>query len=304
MNAHIPTRLAIGLTACLAVGPVAAQVIDDTPRLAVMSAFDPEWEVLQEGLQDAKTHEINGSPFITGTIEGQDVVLVLSGVSMVNAAMNTQIALDRFDIEAIVFSGIAGGVDPELDIGDVVIPTQWGQYLDAIMARETADGFAIPPWMSSDFEPMGMRHVRNQTVLREGLDDPETRFWFPVDESLLSTAREVAETLSLRECASEGDCLSAAPQIVVGGNGVSGAAFVDNAALREWAFETFDARVLDMESAAVAHVAWANDVPFIAFRSLSDLAGGGEGENEMSTFMGLAASNSAEVMRAFLAALD
>ncbi|WP_375263275.1 5'-methylthioadenosine/S-adenosylhomocysteine nucleosidase [Palleronia sp.] len=304
MNAHTSIHIAVGLTACLAATPLAAQGIDDTPRVAVMSAFDPEWEVLQKGLGNAETHNINGSPFITGMIEGQDVVLVLSGVSMVNAGMNTQIAIDRFKIESIVFSGIAGGVDPELAIGDVVIPEQWGEYLDAIMARETAVGFVIPPWMSSDFAPMGMRHVRNQTVLREGLAESESRFWFPVDEDLLATAREVAEDLSLDECASEGDCLSEAPQIVVGGNGVSGAAFVDNAELREWAFETFDGRVLDMESAAVAHVAWANDVPFIAFRSLSDLAGGGEGENEMSTFMGIAAGNSAKVMRSFMAALD
>jgi adenosylhomocysteine nucleosidase len=58
-----------------------------------------------------------------------------------------------------------------------------------------------------------------------------------------------------------------------------------------------------MESAAVAHVAYANKVPFIAFRSLSDLAGGGEGENEMGTFMGLASANSAAVVTAFIAAL-
>jgi adenosylhomocysteine nucleosidase len=58
-----------------------------------------------------------------------------------------------------------------------------------------------------------------------------------------------------------------------------------------------------MESAAVAHVAYANGIPFIAFRSLSDLAGGGDGENEMATFMQLASNNSAAVVRAFVAAL-
>ncbi len=57
-----------------------------------------------------------------------------------------------------------------------------------------------------------------------------------------------------------------------------------------------------METAATAMVAHSNGVPYIAFRSLSDLAGGGEGENEMGTFMGLAAANSAKVLRAFLAA--
>jgi adenosylhomocysteine nucleosidase len=58
-----------------------------------------------------------------------------------------------------------------------------------------------------------------------------------------------------------------------------------------------------MESAAVAHVAYANQTPFIAFRSLSDLAGGGEGENEIGTFFQLASNNSAAVVKAFLRAL-
>ena len=48
------------------------------------------------------------------------MVLFLSGVSMVNAAMNSQLALERFDVTGIVFSGIACGVDPSLRIGDVV----------------------------------------------------------------------------------------------------------------------------------------------------------------------------------------
>ena len=91
--------------------------------------------------------------------------------------------------------------------------------------------------------------------------------------------------------------------MVVGGNGVSGQAFVDNAALRAWAYTTFQAKVLDMESAAVAQVAFVNGVPFIAFRSLSDLAGGDPGANQARTFFQLASDNSAAVVRAFVAAL-
>jgi adenosylhomocysteine nucleosidase len=97
-------------------------------------------------------------------------------------------------------------------------------------------------------------------------------------------------------------CLTHKPQLVVGGNGVSGQAFVDNAAFRQYAFKTFEANVLDMETAATAMVAHSNGVPYLAFRSLSDLAGGGEGENEMGTFMSVAADNSAKVLLAFLAA--
>ena len=58
-----------------------------------------------------------------------------------------------------------------------------------------------------------------------------------------------------------------------------------------------------METAAVAMVAHANGKPFIAFRSLSDLAGGGSGENEIRTFFELAADNSARVVIAFLKGL-
>ena len=274
------------------------------PRVAVMSAFEPEWIALQEGLEDAATETINGNRFVTGTLEGQPVVLALSGISMVNAAMTTQLLLERFDVEAIVFSGIAGGVDPSLSIGDVVVAERWGQYLDVIMARETEGAFAIPPWMASSFAPMGMMFTRDQTVQSARAEAPETRFWFEADPGLLARAAAVAEGLELPACDAAGACLSEPPEIVVGGNGVSGSAFVDNAALRDWAFDTFEARVLDMESAAVAQVAYANEVPFIAFRSLSDLAGGGEAENEMGTFLSLAAGNSAAVVRAFLAAMD
>ena len=65
----------------------------------------------------------------------------------------------------------------------------------------------------------------------------------------------------------------------------------------------FGAEVLDMESAAVAHVAYVNGVPFIAFRSLSDLAGGDGDANQIHAFLGLAAKNSAAFMKVFLRAL-
>ena len=112
----------------------------------------------------------------------------------------------------------------------------------------------------------------------------------------------MANDAALARCTAEDKCLEAAPRIVVGGSGVSGSAFIDNAAFRTWAFKTFGARVLDMESAAVAHVAYANDVPFIAVRSLSDLAGGGEGANQMEVFLGRAAGNAASVVKALLRA--
>lgn len=291
--------LALAIAAPPAIG---AELLDAKPRIAVVSAFPPEWVALQADLTDSAEHTINGRKFITGKLGGKDVVLFLSGVSMVNAAMTTQSALDRFVVTSVIFSGIAGGVDPALGIGDVVVADQWGQYLEAVFARETADGYQIPPFLPKDqFEGHGMIVPRSVSVARKGGEAEETRFWFPSDPALLDAARKVAAKLDLEACAPENKCLSRPPKIVVGGNGVSGQAFVDNAEFREYVLKTFGAKVLDMESAAVAHVTYANGVPFLAVRSLSDLAGGGEGANEMATFMALASKNSASVVKALLA---
>ena len=292
------------LLAAVSPAPADAHAIrDETPRIAVVSAFAPELAILQGALEGAKSQSVNGVAFTTGALEGRDVVLFLSGISVVNATMTVQLALDHFAIERIVFSGIAGGVDPGLNIGDVVIADRWGQYLEMLFAREVDGGWMTMPFFEYPHANFGMMFPRSVTVLRPGAEAPETRFWFPVDEALFASAGNAAANATLARCTAEDRCLEAAPKIVVGGSGVSGSAFIDNAAFRTWAFETFGARVLDMESAAVAHVAYANDVPFLAVRSLADLAGGGEGANQMEVFLGLAAGNAAAVVKALLRAM-
>ncbi|MEM7490874.1 MAG: 5'-methylthioadenosine/S-adenosylhomocysteine nucleosidase, partial [Pseudomonadota bacterium] len=243
------------LAAALVLSPAVAMA---EPRVAVMSAFAPELVALEAAIADAETQTINGNRFVTGTLEGQAVVMVLSGVSLINAAMTTQLLLDRFEVETIVFSGIAGGVNPALNIGDVVVAARWGTYLDVVMARETADGFETPPFLTVEFPGFGMIHTRTPRVQSARGEEPEQRFWFDSDPDLLALAETVAAETELAACNDDGTCLGEPPRIVVGGNGVSGAAFVDNADLRDWAHATFDAQVLDMESSAVAHVAYAN----------------------------------------------
>ncbi len=276
---------------------------DDITRTAIVSAFAPEIEILKQQTENATAHRINGIEFVTGTLERQPVVLFLSGISVVNSAMTVQLALERFTVERIIFSGIAGGLDPSLNIGDVVIAERWGQYLETVIARETADGHALPGFFEYPFAGYGNAVPRSVTVARDGAEVPETRFWFPADSDLLVLAQSSMAGVTLRDCTGAGVCLENGPRILVGGAGVSGSAFVDNADFREYVFSTFKARLVDMESAAVAHVAWANHVPFIAVRSLSDLAGGSEQENQFPVFLELAADNSAEVVRALLRAL-
>ncbi len=281
--------------------PALAQAKDPVRRIAVISAFDPEITVLEAQTTDKARFTVNGVVFVTGRLMGKDVVLFLSGVSMVNAAMTTQMALDRFTIDRIVFSGIAGGVDPNLDVGDVVVADQWAQYLEVVMARQTPTGFDPGGRGHADYANFGMMFP-SEVALARGDQERERRFWFPSDPMMLATAREVAAHATLKRCIAD-RCLVKEPRVVVGGNGVSGAAFVDNAQLRDWAYATFQARVLDMETAAVGHVAYVNKVPYIAFRSQSDLAGGDPGDNQARTFFQLASDNSAAVVLAFLKAL-
>lgn len=287
------------LVLALAAAPLhAADRFDATPRIAVISAYEPEWKALKAALGQPASHGANGVEFVTGTLGGRPVVLFLSGVSMVNAAMTTQLALGRFDITAIVVSGIAGGADPALRVGDVVVADRWGQYLEAVFAREV-DGKSQPPsWMKMPYPNYGMIFP-NDVEVRSAGRGLEKRFWFDADPAMLAAARRIGAN-GLRRCTAAGACLDHAPRLLVGGSGVSGQAFVDNARFREYAFTTFNAQVLDMESAAVATVAYANGLPFIVFRSLSDLAGGNGGTNELKTFFQLASDNSAAVVQQFL----
>ena len=151
------------LLAVIMLAACAPRVTAPVQRIAVISAFEPELAVLAGKVENRKEETLNGVTFITGKLGGQDVVLFLSGVSMVNAAMTTQMALDHFPISRIVVSGVAGGADPALDVGDVVAPERWGQYLEFVMARKTAKGFEVGPGLiegGEAFANLGMIHTR------------------------------------------------------------------------------------------------------------------------------------------------
>lgn len=280
--------------------------VDATPRLAIISAFAPELEKLRKETQITGERVINGRRHYLGRLAEHDVVLLLSGVSMVNATMTTQSLLDHFAVRGIVFSGIAGGANPNLHVGDVTVPADWGQYQEQVFARETDKGWDPGRFSNGTFPNYGMMFPHHVSVTIPGGEPEklEKRFWFPADPEGLRVVQRIAKTVHLAQSTPEGGSLSEQPIVVVGGHGVSGPTFVNNTAYRQWVWNTFHADALDMETAAVATVAYVNHVPFIAFRSLSDLAGGGKGTNEASVFLKLAAENSATVVIAYLNALN
>lgn len=296
--------LSIILEACSTRQELKLPAVNEVPRLVVMSAFEAELTQLRSQAEITDSFIINGRTYYVGQLGGKDVVLVLSGISMVNAAMTSQTAIDHFNVIGIIFSGIAGGVNPNLNIGDVVVPAQWGQYQEQLFAREKENGWDTGQY-TSEFGNYGMMFPQYISTTNNKEPDKEKRiFWFSVSSEMLTIVKDVSDKTQLQRCTTSKICLEEQPKIIVGGNGVSGPTFVDNASYREWVWDTFQADSLDMESAAVAQVAYTNSVPFIAFRSLSDLAGGGPGENELSTFFQLAADNSATVVIKFLEKLS
>jgi adenosylhomocysteine nucleosidase len=77
--------------------------------------------------------------------------------------------------------------------------------------------------------------------LARGHEEPQKVLWFPVDPALVEIAKKVGDEATLAQCSAKNECLQHQPRLIVGGNGVSGQAFVDNKAFREYAGTTFHA---------------------------------------------------------------
>ena len=90
-------------------------------RLGIIGAMTVEVEALKENLRDMIITEKAGMQFCQGTLEGLDVVVVQCGVGKVNAALCMQILCDCFGVTHVANTGVAGSLDPKLDIGDLVI---------------------------------------------------------------------------------------------------------------------------------------------------------------------------------------
>jgi adenosylhomocysteine nucleosidase len=238
-------------------------------RVAIMYAFDAEGQLLRSQMALEDSLFSVGRVFWIGKLEGRDVIVVNSDVGMTNAAMTAQLLIDKFKPKEIIFTGICGGINPENNIGDIVIPEFWVTHDYGLYDQ---DGFSPYP-------------IR---VHQPEKDKSDTLMFFPVDEGLLKIAVNVKPELK--------PILGRTPKIKVGGKGSSGNSFIDQVEKRKWLAERLDAQIVDMESAAVVQVAKINGVPILVVRSCSDLAGGSgssTAKDEIQEFFEKAADNSA-----------
>ena len=96
--------------------------------IGIIGAMKVELEALKTRLQDVSVNRISGVDFYSGKLHGTDVVAAVSGVGKVFAAICAQTMVLKYGVKAIINTGVAGGLSPDLRLGDVAIASQVCQH--------------------------------------------------------------------------------------------------------------------------------------------------------------------------------
>lgn len=107
-------------------------------RIGIIGAMEEEIARLKEKMTDVAVVSKASMDFYSGTLCGKEVVVVRSGIGKVNAGICTQILVDVFDAGLIINTGIAGSLNKEINIGDIVLAT------DVVEHDMDATGFGYP----------------------------------------------------------------------------------------------------------------------------------------------------------------
>ena len=131
--------------------------------IGIIGAMEQEVARIKEKMQDVQITKKASMDFYEGTLEGKKVVVVRSGIGKVNAGICTQILADVFGVEAVINTGIAGSLNNDVNIGDIVLST------DVLHHDMDATGFGYPKGQIPQME----------------------EFSFPADEKLRKLAAKV-----------------------------------------------------------------------------------------------------------------
>ena len=208
--------------------------------------------------------------FHEGLLHGCPVVVVCCGIGKVNAAMCAQMLISEFSVSAIINTGSAGGLDPDLSVLDMVVCT------DAVQHDFDTTIFGYPPGQV-----------------------PGTSSPFFVSDS---TLRALALSAFSR-VASGTDGDKGFSGKMIEGRIASGDSFVNDVTLRARIVTLFSPACVEMEGAAIAQVCAAKGVSFIILRSVSDLAGQDAGMS-YDEFSHIASKRSARVVMEMMSELE
>ncbi|EEF45888.1 mta/sah nucleosidase, putative [Ricinus communis] len=306
-----------------------SEVNDDGPYLGLVIPNPYEMNPLLQSPNFTATNltiDFSGRRFRFGTIGERKVILVMTGLSLINAGITTQLLISFFNIEGVVHYGIAGNANPSLNIGDVTIPRYWahtGLWNWQRYGKGPEDELRLEA--NGDYtREFGYIKFANYTVNVTGCSSydnllnnvwyqpeevfpvdgtPEERehvFWVSVDPYYFQVSLSLLD-MKLEGCLNSTTCLSSTPKVVTVERGTSASIFLDNSAYRSFLYDKLNISTVDMETAAVALICLQQKMPFIAIRALS---GGrnsaAQSNSEADIFTSLVADNSVAVVLEFI----
>lgn len=119
--------------------------------IGIIGAMEEEIIVIRRKMTITETKNVASMEFYVGEIDGQKIVLVRCGIGKVNAAVCTQILADLFDVSYIINTGVAGGLHPDVNIGDIIISSDTVEHDMDVTAFGHEKGF-IPRMDKQFFE--------------------------------------------------------------------------------------------------------------------------------------------------------
>lgn len=201
-------------------------------KIGIIGAMNEEITELKELMTNINEKKVSGLTFFEGKLCGKEVVLVESGIGKVNAAISTTLLINEFKVEKIIFTGVAGAVNPNVNVTDIVIGTDLVESDMDVTAGGNYKLGEIPRMKNSNFKP---------------------------DPYLFTIAHSVAVKLF-------------GENKVFTGRIISRDEFVASTEKVNKLREIFNAECVEMEGAAVAHVCEILNTPFVILRSISDKA--------------------------------
>ena len=216
--------------------------------IAIMAAMQEEMVGLTSALQGACTIHNGSRQFTTGTWHGQAVVLVLSRIGKVAAATTATALIERFNVSAIVFTGVAGGLVSGVNVGDLVVATEFVQH----------DMDASPLFPPLEVPLYGRAHFPTNIALTQSLR--------AAAQGILNNPSQWIDMDTLH-------ALHVRSPKVHSGLVLSGDRFVSTSSESQALQQRLPlALAVEMEGAAVAQVCHDYEVPFAAVRTISDRA--------------------------------
>jgi adenosylhomocysteine nucleosidase len=220
-------------------------------RIGIVGAMPEEIALLEKDHVETRRHSRGMREYIEGSLYGFEAVLVFSRWGKVAAASTATTLLDVFDVKLIIFTGVAGAVAEDLEIGDIVIGNR--------LIQHDLDASALP----------GLK-PHEVPLLRRSEFQPERRL---VDLAAEAAHRYLTATLPAdvpRDIRNE---FALSHPKVRCGLILSGDQFVaDPQTLAQLRMDLPDAQCVEMEGAAIAQVCYEHNVPAVVIRTISDKA--------------------------------